>query len=86
MYDEGFAPELLEVKVLKGSWLAVVMEYIVGTRVSNGEVEDYKQFLVRNTLPKLRERKYVHGDLQLANIIKHNDKFILLDYDWSGEA
>ena len=53
MYDEGFASELLEVKVLKGGWLVVVMEYIVGTRVSDEEVEDCKQFLVKNVLPKL---------------------------------
>ena len=62
------------------------MEYIIGTRVSNEEVDDCKQFLMESVLPKLSERKYVHGDLRMcfANIIKSNEIYGVR-YDLSGK-
>lgn len=83
MYDEGIAPKLLMVEKLKGGWIAVVMEYIAGESTkwrSRGMQTVFNQV----SLTKLKERNYVHGDLWLANIMKHNEKFILLDYDWAG--
>ena len=74
-------------QTLKGGWLAIVMEFINGHKISitnRADQQKCKDFLKQTVLSKLKKRNYVHGDLRLTNIMKYNGQFLVLDYDWAG--
>lgn len=81
------SPKLFDVVELKGNWLAVIMELVEGERVEDDEEKPMCQkFYKEVVLPKLMKKGYVHGDLRLANVMRRNGKYMLLDYDWAGKS
>ena len=56
---------------LGGGWLAVVMEIVDGVTPGLDEFQACKKFL-EEVLQKLADKNYVHGNLRLPNIMKHD--------------
>lgn len=97
----GFAPKLHAVQSIFG-WSMVVMDYLdeeystlfdhIGR--TPGVMQNNSKKL-RNEIEKkiheLHNQDFVHGDIRTSNIMVKKDgfttgKFMLLDYDWSGEV
>ena len=96
---EGFAPKLLDSRVLDGGWIMIVMEFLdntwkefaneADTQETDSEEADKQQQKLRESIASfienLGEKKMVHGDIRKRNIMV-NDKarFKLIDFDWAG--
>ena len=85
------APKLHKVENLPGGWMAVVMDEVKGSNLTDVTKEklveaDYVTF--RTTLKeKLQEKGFVHGDLRRQNILlSDTNNFIVVDFDWAGES
>ena len=82
----GFAPALISYTT-HGRYVVVVMEKMALRDLTQ---DDLAQSEIKNQieriLSKLKDKKYVHGDLRCCNILfdTGTNKVVLVDFDWSG--
>jgi hypothetical protein len=85
-HSMGFAPALISYHSL-GHYFVVVMEKLSLRPLSfddrkNTEIRDQVQFIVQ----KLKEKRYVHGDMRESNVLFDTlgKRVVLVDFDWAG--
>ena len=86
--SEDMAPSVLHTEFLPGGWMVVVMDYVDGeSPVSLQTDSDKIKFdeFMNKLKGALRRKNFVHGDLRSPNIIKCEDKFMVVDFDWAGK-
>lgn len=83
----GFAPALLSIQNF-GNYIMVVMENLPSLRqitredATNGSICGQ----IRYILDKLKEKRYVHGDMRKTNVLIDTlgNRVVLVDFDWAG--
>ena len=65
----------------------VVMEYIDGKTMDDLSfpLPDDGREQIKDAIQKLRDAKFVFGDLRRPNVMFSKDKVFLIDFDWAGE-
>ena len=86
---KGFAPELLESRVLDGGWIMIVMEFLGNTWKEFAYEADKQQQKLHKSIASFVENlggeRMVHGDIRERNIMVNDTAgFKLIDFDWAG--
>ena len=93
----GFAPRLRGFDTLPGGWILVAMDDVSDNysdlECDERPLSESDAQLLQSKIGLLHQHHFVHGDVRAANILVRNNlagpqepQFLLVDYDWAGDA
>jgi RIO1 family len=82
-YNKAHAPKILGYQQLSGGWWGIAMECLPHARtLDRPELASE----IRALVDDFHHKDLVHGDLRECNILCTDEKWWVIDFDWSGVA